>query len=255
MWPSAIGRARHWHTVIRRSAWPIFAGLLSLVGSLAFIRDEFLPQVWQVKLKMPYWLPAWHWYWWIISALSWVIVAILEGSYREHRDLPNTMDRSTADANGKRTDLPKIEICFAKGAPYEVSDVQHHHVLSTVRIGLKNVGGGALSNCKVYIDKIVPEPPLPGGLPILLNAETFTLRHDDPEKFVDIASHWDHVAQYRFSAPISGAFYEALGYIDSKPQRTILVKVDATEGQRSATFKIWTDEAKALHLECLGYVS
>jgi hypothetical protein len=150
---------------------------------------------------------------------------------------------------------PSIEICFEKRAPYEVSDVQHHHVLSTVRIGLRNSGGGALSNCKVYVDKISPEPSIPGGLPVLLEDAGFTLRHDDPEKLVDIASHWDHVDKYRFSAPIGGGFAEAVWYIDDQPQRTIVIKVVASECQRSATFKISTDESKALHLEYIGYVN
>jgi hypothetical protein len=82
----------------------------------------------------------------------------------------------------------------------------------------------------------------------------FTLRHDDPEKFVDIASHWDHVDQYRFNAPFGGGFAEALGFIDDKISRTIVIKTKTFECQKSASFRIYTDEAKALHLVYIGYV-
>jgi hypothetical protein len=34
----------------------------------------------------------------------------------------------------------KIEICCKPGAPYEVSEISHGHILSTVRVGLKNSG-------------------------------------------------------------------------------------------------------------------
>jgi hypothetical protein len=255
MWHHAISRAKHWHAVIKRSVWRFIAAALYIAGSLAFIRDEFLPREWQQRLKIPHWLPEWRWYWWAIAALSATTISILEGSYREYRELSGRIGQIAGANNERVAEPPKIQICFQNHAPYEVSDVQHHHVLSTVRIGLKNYGGGALSNCKVYIDKISPEPAIPGGLPILLNAESFTLRHDDPEKLIDIASHWDHVAQYRFSAPFPGGFFEAAGFIDSQPQRTIVVRVEATEGHRSATFKVWADEAKVLHLEYLGYVN
>jgi len=43
-----------------------------------------------------------------------------------------------------------------------------------------------------------------GGLPILLDGGGFTLRHDDPEKLIDIAAHWDHVDNFRFNSPVAG---------------------------------------------------
>lgn len=153
------------------------------------------------------------------------------------------------------TAAPQIEIHHRPTAPYEVSEIQHHHVLSTVRIGLTNPGPRTLSNCRVYVEKISPEPPLPGGLPILLDGANFTLRHDDPEKFIDVAAHWDHVDKFRFSAPLGSVFAEAMGYIDSQQERTIVIKVVAIECQRSASFRIWTDNTKAMHLKLIGYVS
>ena len=150
---------------------------------------------------------------------------------------------------------PKIEIRFQPDARYETSQIVNQRVLSTVRIGVRNAGGGALSNCKVYIEKISPEPALPGGLPILLEGAGFIVRHDDPEKLVDIAALWDHTDKFRFAAPFSSAFSNSLGYIDLNVRRTITVKVDATECQRGATFRISADDSKILHLEYIGYVN
>jgi hypothetical protein len=158
--------------------------------------------------------------------------------------------------SGNVSALPgKVEIAFRKAAPYEETKVSHHHVLSTVRIGLTNPGGTPLSNCKVYIEAISPEPAILGGLPILLEGGGFTLRHDDPEKLIDIATHFDHVDKFRFNAPANGVFAETLNFIDDQPSRTILVKIEATGHQRSASFRLSTDDAKALHMEFLGYVN
>ncbi len=245
-------RAKHWHAIFRRSIWQVIAAFFGVAGALSFVRDEFLSPEWQAKLKMPRWLPAWPWYWWVISALVCVIIAIMEGSYREYRSLSERVGK-TATTDPKRQ--PEIEICFYRRSPYEEIEVSHGRTLSTVRIGIKNSGGGALSNCKVSIDKIAPEPAIPGGLPILLSGAGFTVRHDDPEKVIDIASHWDHADKFRFSAPLSPGFAEAQGYIPSQPSRTIAIKIVATERQRSATFRIWADEKRALHLEFIGYVN
>lgn len=149
---------------------------------------------------------------------------------------------------------PQIEIRFEKRAPYEVSDIQQSRVLSTTRIGIKNSGGGALSNCRVYIEKISPEPSIVGGLPVLLNGAGFMVRHDDPEQLIDIATHWNHVQKFRFNAP-GGHWAETLNYIDDSIERTIVIRIQATEGERRATFRLWTDEKKAIHLEFVGYAS
>lgn len=62
-----------------------------------------------------------------------------------------------------------IDILFEPHPPYETSEISHGRGLSTVRIGLKAIGK-TFANCKVYIEKIAPQPPLPGGLPIQLSA-------------------------------------------------------------------------------------
>jgi len=148
----------------------------------------------------------------------------------------------------------RIEICCKPGAPYGVSEISHGHILSTVRIGLKNSGERPVSNCKVFIDKIAPLPDLAGGLPILLEGDGFMLRPDDPETLVDIAAHWDHLSKYRFQAP-HGLFAETLNYLDDRTERSIVIKIEATECQKSALFKMWTDESKKLRLQYVADVA
>jgi hypothetical protein len=143
--------------------------------------------------------------------------------------------------------VPVIEVTFEPQPPYETTEITNGRVLSTVRIGLK-APGNPISNCRLYIEKIAPEPPLPGGLPILLQGGDFILRRDDPEKLVDIASHWNHVAQWRFNSP-PGWYAEQMNYIDDGVPRVIEIKIKATELERAFLFKIWTDESKRLHLE------
>jgi hypothetical protein len=135
-----------------------------------------------------------------------------------------------------------------------VTEPRGDRVSSTVRVGIRNSSGAALSNCKVYIDQVAPEPPIPGGFPILLNSEPFLVRHDDPERRIDIAYQWNHVDTFKFAAPISGNFSDALMYIPSQPPRTIVIKVKASECQRSATFRLMVDSEKVIHLEFVRYI-
>ena len=42
---------------------------------------------------MPEWLPAFPWYYWTILVLVLIVVALLEGSYREHLDLTKALTK------------------------------------------------------------------------------------------------------------------------------------------------------------------
>jgi hypothetical protein len=147
----------------------------------------------------------------------------------------------------------KIEICFKSSAPYEASDIAHGRVLSTVRIGVKNSGGSPLSNCKVYIESVSPPPAHAGMFPAMLDNGSFALRHDDPEKLIDVATYWEHAGKYRFSTPLGGYLSEkSLDYIDGNEPRTFVIKAVATECTKSAVFKILVDESKTLRLKYIG---
>jgi hypothetical protein len=160
----------------------------------------------------------------------------------------NKFGTNDMDASNIRAE-PTIHILFESREPYEVSEISAQgRVLSTVRIGFKATGK-AMSNCRVYIEKIAPIPPLPGGgFPLLLAKSDFMLRHDEPVTMIDIASHWDHINQWRFNAP-SGTFAETLCYIDDNISRVFELRIVSTEIQKTALFKIWTDESKQLHIK------
>jgi hypothetical protein len=146
---------------------------------------------------------------------------------------------------------PNIHVSFEPRQPYETNEISNGRGLSTVRIGLK-ASGKTFSNCQIYIEKIAPQPPLPGGIPILLADSVSMLRPDDPEAFIRIAQHWNHVDKYRFSAPTPPIDVN-LTYIDDQPPRLIEVKItargDAGDFIKTATFKIWVDDAKKIHLQ------
>lgn len=194
--------------------------------------------------------------WQITAAVAVTIIAIrlLLAPYWLYREQAEKLRQSKPDEL-QAGRPPQIEIHFEKRAPYEASSIENRHVLSAVRIGIKNAGGGALSNCRASIEKIAPEAPI--SLPMRLRGEGFRLRHDDTEELVTIAERYDHVDKYRFAVPLMGGFWDSasIGYLDAATVRTIVVKILATECERSATFKIWSDESKAVHLEFLGYVS
>jgi hypothetical protein len=149
---------------------------------------------------------------------------------------------------GMPTDL---KILFKAEPPYETTEITNGRGLSTVRIGLK-ASGKTFANCHVYIEKIAPNPSLPGGMPIQLTGNVPMFRPDDPESLIEIAAHWDHVDKYRFSAPLPW-FDVHLTYIKDEPPRLIEIKItartDTGEFIKTATFKIWVDETKKLHLQ------
>jgi hypothetical protein len=150
---------------------------------------------------------------------------------------------------------PKIEIVTGPSTPYHVTDVHSGHVQSTVRIGIKNAGGKTFSNCKVYIEKISPPTNSPGGTTLLLEGTGFQLRHDDPEKIIDVAAHWDNNDKFRFSTPIGGGFFDTTEWMDDNTRRTFAIRVTATECERSALFEILADESRKLHLKFLNYIN
>jgi hypothetical protein len=147
--------------------------------------------------------------------------------------------------------IPDLEIRFSSEPPYETTEITNGRGLSTARIGIKALRE-TFSNCLIYIEKIAPQPALPGGLPIQLSGNVPMLRPDDPESLIEIAAHWDHVNKYRFSAPLPW-FDVHLTYVDDEPPRLIEVKITARthagEFIKTATFKIWVDDAKKIHLQ------
>jgi hypothetical protein len=167
--------------------------------------------------------------------------------------------QSSAESEGRTPSTEPasapIEIRCEHRAPYQVSDVRGGRIISSVSIGIRNSASSPLSNCQVSVERIAPEPPIPGGWPVILDGGGFTLRHDEPEKLVLVATHWNHVDKFRFNAPAAAVgFGEQLMFIEDKEPRTFVLRVAATKHQRSATFRLWTDERRSIHLDWIGYL-
>jgi hypothetical protein len=186
-----------------------------------------------------------------IFAATFVFCAIFIAPFRLYQE---QIEKAPALSQAESNRLPpQIEICSKSGGPYEISEIIKGRVRSAVRIGIRNSGGSPLSNCRVYIEGVSPPPAHVGLFPALLNGGSFVLRHDDPEKLIDIAVYFDHLKKYKFATPIGGLIAaETLNYIDEMEQRSFVVKVAATECSKSAMFKILVDETKKLRLRYIG---
>jgi len=150
---------------------------------------------------------------------------------------------------------PKIEMFSDTSERYHVNEIQSGRRLSTVKIGIRNTGGKTLSNCKVYVEQIEPPPDIPGaGSTKLLDTGVFQLRHDDPERLIEIAAHWDHIDQFRFVTPLPGGAFGNPFDLKDIGKRTFAIRVKATECERSAKFELITDDLKRLHLKFLCYI-
>jgi len=157
--------------------------------------------------------------------------------------------KRNAGANRKeplRLNIPEMEIVLHEGFPYEATGESQGKTVSTVRIGIKNWGDTDLTGCRVYIDAIDPMPDA-CETPIMLNAGV-DLPCDFPEILVDIATQQEDMNQYRFA---SG---EASNSLDDATPRTIIVKIEAEECHRAASFRIWTDEQKHMHIRLVSHI-
>ncbi|MCO1351732.1 hypothetical protein L0Z16_13650 [Burkholderia multivorans] len=189
-----------------------------------------------------------QWQVWLWAAITVFLVAFSAATLLRRR----SSDSETPCVSRAALD-PKIEIRTDSAPPYHVADVKSGHVESTVKVGIVNAGGGTLSNCKVYIEKISPPTNSPGGTTLLLDGSGFQLRHDDKEKLIEVAVHWDHHDKFRFSTPIGGGFFDTTQWMDDTTRRTFALRVTATECERSALFEIWADDSKKLHLKFVNY--
>jgi hypothetical protein len=104
-------RVLYWFRLIRRSVWPIFAIPFAILVNVFSIRDEFLPPDLVAKLKMPEWLPTFPWYYWTIIVLALIILALLEGAYREHTDFTiSAAKRPELDIQFDPENIPECQL-------------------------------------------------------------------------------------------------------------------------------------------------
>lgn len=224
--------------VWKDSVWSkvIAAGIL---WELSKLHDHF------AVVQLPQWLDR------TFSVVELALVAFAGLTFLVRKRSPTSNDTLPTSHGIQRY---QIEIHTEEGRPYHDLVLESGHLLSTVRVGIKNVGEKTLSNCRVYVEKVTPPANALVQSAILLENAVFNLRCDDPEELVDVANHWDHFNEFRFSAPGGTGFYESMQYMDGKIKRTFVVRVAARECERSALFEIWADDSKRLHLKFLNYL-
>jgi hypothetical protein len=222
-----------------------------LLGAIGLVWQHFYgstPESAYQKAFTPIQLLQWQvWLW---AAVTVFLVVFSASTLLRRR--PSVVG---SEPSGVSLAEPKIAVVTEEAAPYQTTDVQAGQVNSVVRIGVRNVGGKTLSNCKVYIEKIAPPLDSPGGPTLLLDGTGFQLRHDDPEKFIEVAAHWGNHDKFRFSTPLGGGFFDTSLWMDGCTRRTFAIRVAATECERSALFEMCADESKRLHLKFLNYLN
>jgi hypothetical protein len=82
------GRARHFHDSLLRPLWSwIAVGLVGVLGTGAWLRDEFLDAEHQRRLQYVNFLPHWPWHGWALALVSCLVVVLFEGSYRVRKTI------------------------------------------------------------------------------------------------------------------------------------------------------------------------
>jgi hypothetical protein len=86
-------RIQYWLKILRQAVLPQIAAAFAVFGTIFSIRDEFLSPELAARLKMPAWLPDLPWYLWTIALLSIVLIAVMEGAYRQQRSIRPLEDK------------------------------------------------------------------------------------------------------------------------------------------------------------------
>jgi hypothetical protein len=258
----ALSRARVMHPYIAdrletlreisKRSWVRILGAIWLAsGAWDLVLSEWIPEEYSKRLPRAYQVVAMSadmlsWQLWILAGAAIAVVAAVSHKRRLRQAVGNSHEKRQSKSIFVHPDL---QILFEPNPPYEITEITKGQILSTVRIGLRAIGK-TLSNCNVYVETVAPEPPLTGILPILLQGSEFTLRPDEDEpRYVAVASHWGHDNKWRFHLPIGG--WQKPDFLDDITQRTIEIRIHATQLQKTALFKIWVDGEKRLHMEQL----
>ena len=78
------------HTFRKITEWSytvkIGGAIVGLFWFLQWIRDEWLPQQWEERLRLINLIPHWHWYVWVILLLLVFLIGFFEGAVRWNRN-------------------------------------------------------------------------------------------------------------------------------------------------------------------------
>jgi hypothetical protein len=161
----------------------VLSAALAVLGIGQFIRDELLDPKYQ-EYKVVSLLPSWSGRTWIIIAMVFVVIVMLEGSYR-------ALSRRDEKFNRLEEQLQRrLKIEYQEGvAPYYHKLEGDHH--ETCRIAVLNTGAQAVHNVRVRLVDI--QPPIKGChvSPLRLKLtnhpkeDSFILNPKTPE-FVDV---------------------------------------------------------------------
>ncbi len=179
-------------------------------------------------------------YWAAFSFSSIAVLLIVHGAFGER------INKIINDEEPVRSIVSEMDIILHEGAPYEVTENVDGKSLSTIRMGIRNFGDSAITDCKVFIDAIDPMPAAV-ELPIVLQ-KGLDMPCRYPEVLVDIASQRGDRDHYSLAS--AGASSE----LDDKTPRTIVVRAEAAQCRRGASFKIWTDKERYMHIRLISHV-
>jgi hypothetical protein len=274
-----LDRILHWYRLLRRAVWPLIVIPIAIFGNLFAIRDEFLPAQLAAKLKMPEWLPAFPWYYWTILVLVLIVIAVLEGAFREHRDLTaqlagdsvrlREVEAQEAHTEALRQQTAALEAQHRENSPlmkqfrswqqnpkvldlsvgtdheyYDIPEYGLHGFTRRYKVKLQNISSHkTISNGKVQITAI--EPPCGHRGPWLI-AENITLSAGD-QTFLPIASYGEAREQRR--GPIDTVFKiesqsESSPLLGIKNEHVLTIRATAQDVRYcEIKCKLWVDES------------
>ena len=130
-------RIHYWASIFRRSYWRLIAAVFGLGGAITLARDELgLPSEWREALRV-HWLPPLPWYWWAIGVLGTLLLAMMEGAYRAHRDQERRLQQAEKDTVPEEVDAVWALHYLLNESVWawrEIRTVNHWSVVETTRL-------------------------------------------------------------------------------------------------------------------------
>jgi hypothetical protein len=89
--------------------------------------------------------------------------------------------------SSSQNNRPACDFLFGSKEPFEVIKRQGDYIAREVWFGIRNSGGGYLTNCHIFVTKISPGMEL--MIPWRLTVDSLSLREDEPPKYIKLASY------------------------------------------------------------------
>lgn len=211
-------------------------------------------------------LPDFPWYGWVICALILIIVGLLEGAYREHREMaerleripqqvsldsPNEVLRELFDQKGRislglQRNPNALKIIIGSGQDFEEIIPRPEHVARKVLACIENTDPNfSVSNCKITIDVC-------GGGSYLM-VDTFTLNPQERRFFPVALRHEASLDQFiHVTIPHVGGGFFAEAYTVKLPLTGGIITIKATSAETrpaEQVCRLFVDDSGKLRLE------